>query len=223
MLPSTSTHARHSDAQKARFLQQVIGKEARTLDGVERLPLSKQKPYVFQQTYVKANGCEAPSVQSQTRRRLAQEHASLSQPHLPAESLSSSGAFSTFRFSSGPETRTSAALGASSSSNPRYLPLSIQRKYGGAAMAGLEMRRTEALAAMHHTRATVAPPEALRVSASAAKAFPALAVDDPTLLQLMEDDTALARRRAALEARLAEVNMSLGEAAAAQSGGSHRY
>jgi hypothetical protein len=73
------------------------------------------------------------------------------------------------------------------------MSLKEQKKYGGASMAGLTMRRGSSGSSTnnnshneHQHRIENAQPSHTRMTKEAAVAFPALATEDPALYQLME-------------------------------------
>jgi hypothetical protein len=71
------------------------------------------------------------------------------------------------------------------------MSLKEQKKYGGASMAGLTMRRSSSSSTNnsqneHQHRIENAQPSHTRMTKEAAVAFPALATEDPALYQLME-------------------------------------
>jgi hypothetical protein len=75
---------------------------------------------------------------------------------------------------------------------PKRMSLKEQKKYGGASMAGLTMRRSSSGSSTnnsqneHQHRIENAQPSHTRMTKEAAVAFPALATEDPALYQLME-------------------------------------
>ena len=87
-----------------------------------------------------------------------------------ANQLFPSAVFSSFKFPASPESTSSMSVGP----NPDYMPLWVQKRYGGAAMAGLQIREKCITQQSQSTASSANPPP--RFTVEAASAFPILLV-----------------------------------------------
>ena len=156
----------------------------------------KRQHFRFRDGYKLSSGRRASSVKSLAARKA---HLDASGTRLlagEANQLFPSAVFSSFKFPASPESTSSMSVGP----NPDYMPLWVQKRYGGAAMAGLQIREKCITQQSQSTASSANPPP--RFTVEAASAFPILCRNDPALVQMLEPLSTIEKRREHLRTQL---------------------
>lgn len=198
---------RHTGSKEAAFLREAYASEgpseghvrSRLRGGDYEMP--KPRPFHFPRTL--SSGRTITTHRSHDRKLLT----SMQPEQLEPMELSNS-MFSSFEFVKGPKTASSRVIGSyfDLPAHPDYMPTWVQKRYGGAAMAGLQMKEFERQRQGLPGHAPMAPPP---FTVKAAAAFPALCRDDPPLFQMLEPMGSIENRRDRLKRQLNAVDTAL--------------
>jgi|MDSY01.1.fsa_nt_gb hypothetical protein len=198
---------RHTGARDAAFLKEAYSHEGPSEEHVRTrlqngdFEMPKPRPFKFPRSL--SSGRMITTHKSEDRRKLSNTRHDAPDPQDLSNSM-----FSSFDFKRGPSTASSRTIGSyfQQPGHPTYMPTWIQNRYGGAAMAGLQMKEFER---QERGLSGHAPSAPARFTVKAAAAFPALCRDDPALFQMLEPMEIIEKRREHLQRQLNAVDTAL--------------